>query len=46
MLLPDGAPVPPRVERLPNDPAKLRRLCERLAAQGDLRPCYVAITAT
>jgi transposase len=41
-VLPEGAPVPIRVERLPNDVAKLRRLCERLAAQGDLRACYEA----
>ncbi len=41
-VLPEGAPAPGRVERLPNDLAKLRRLCERLAAQGDLRACYEA----
>jgi transposase len=41
-VLPAGAPAPIRVERLPNDLAKLRRFCERLAAQGDLRACYEA----
>jgi len=41
-VLPAGAPAPTRVERLPNDLAKLRRFCERLAAQGDLRACYEA----
>ncbi len=41
-VLPAGAPAPTRLERLPNDLAKLRRFCERLAAQGDLRACYEA----
>jgi len=41
-VLPEGAPAPTRVERLPNDVAKLRRFCERLAAQGELRACYEA----
>src|SRR3970282_1717470 len=41
-VLPEGAPAPTRVERLPNDVAKLRRFCERLAARGDLRACYEA----
>jgi len=41
-VLPEGAPAPSRVERLPNDLAKLRRFCERLAAEGDLRACYEA----
>jgi len=41
-VLPAGAPAPTRVERLPNDLAKLRRFCERLAAQGDVRACYEA----
>jgi len=27
-VLPEGAPAPIQVERLPNDVAKLRRLCE------------------
>jgi transposase len=41
-VLPEGAPAPIRVERLPSDLAKLRRFCERLAAEGDLRACYEA----
>jgi len=41
-VLPEGAPAPSRVERLPNDLAKLRRFCERLAAEGELRACYEA----
>lgn len=41
-VLPAGAPAPTRVERLPNDLAKLRRFCERPAAQGELRACYEA----
>ena len=41
-VLPEGAPAPTRVERLPNDVAKLRRFCERLAARGALRACYEA----
>jgi hypothetical protein len=36
-VLPAGAPAPTRVERLPNDLAKLRPFCERLAAQGEPR---------
>jgi hypothetical protein len=35
-VLPADAPTPTRVERLPNDPAKLRRYCARLA--GDAPP--------
>jgi len=41
-VLPDGAPAPTRVDRLPNDLGKLRRYCERLAEQGELRACYEA----
>lgn len=41
-VLPDGAPVPTRVDRLPNDLGKLRRYCDRLAEQGELRACYEA----
>jgi len=41
-VLPEGAPAPTRVERLPTDVAKLRRFCERLAAQGEVRACYEA----
>ena len=41
-VLPDDAPAPTRVDRLPNDLGKLRRYCERLAEQGELRACYEA----
>ena len=41
-VLPDGAPAPTRVDRLPNDLGKLRRYCERLAEEGELRACYEA----
>ena len=41
-VLPAGAPAPTRVDKLPNDPAKLRRYVDRLAAQGTLRLCYEA----
>lgn len=38
-VLPAGAAAPTRVDTLPNDPAKLRRYLDRLAAQGTLRCC-------
>lgn len=41
-VLPADAPTPTRVERLPNDLAKLRRYCARLAGEGELRACYEA----
>lgn len=41
-VLPAGATAPTRVERLPNDLAKLRRFCERLGAPGMVRACYEA----
>lgn len=41
-VLPDDAPTPTRVDRLPNDLPKLHRYCERLAEQGELRACYEA----
>jgi transposase len=41
-VLPDHAPAPTRVDRLPNDLTKLRRYCDRLAEQGELRACYEA----
>lgn len=41
-VLPDGAPAPTRLDRLPNDLAKLRRYCDRLAKQGELSVCYEA----
>src|SRR3990172_5962232 len=45
-VLPGDAVAPTRVERLPNDLAKLRRFCERLAVQGEVRACYEASVAT
>jgi transposase len=41
-VLPSGALAPTRVEKLPNDLAKIRRFCERLATEGPLRACYEA----
>lgn len=41
-VLPDQAAAPARVDRLPNDLGKLRRYCDRLAEQGELRACYEA----
>lgn len=41
-VLPSAAAVPTRVERLPNDLVKLRRLLARLAREGDLWACYEA----
>jgi transposase len=41
-VLPSGTKAPTRVERLPNDLAKLKRLLDRLAAGGELRACYEA----
>jgi transposase len=41
-VLPEQASAPTRVDRLPNDLAKLRRYCDRLAEQGELRACYEA----
>src|SRR6266545_6633863 len=41
-VLPDGTPAPTRLDRLPNDLAKLHRYCDRLAEQGELRACYEA----
>jgi hypothetical protein len=38
-VLPSDAIAPTRVERLPNDLAKLRRFCERLRSQGEVRAC-------
>ena len=43
-VLPEGAIAPTRVERLPNDLAKLRRFCERLGAPGAVRACYTPAT--
>ena len=41
-VLPAAAPAPTHIDKLPNDPAKLRRYFDRLAAQGTLRLCYEA----
>jgi len=42
-VLPGDAVAPTRVERLPNDLAKLRRFCERLTTGGGgIRACYEA----
>lgn len=41
-VLPADAPAPTRVDRLPNDLARLRRYLARLAQAGTLRLCYEA----
>lgn len=41
-VLPGDAATPERVERLPNDLARMRRWCTRMAARGELRACYEA----
>lgn len=41
-VLPETAKAPTRLERLPNDLAKLRRWLDRLARDGELRACYEA----
>ncbi|MBA2687349.1 MAG: transposase, partial [Gemmatimonadaceae bacterium] len=41
-VLPAGAKVPTRLERLPNDLPKLKRFLDRLAEDGELRACYEA----
>jgi len=41
-VLPSGAKTPTRLERLPNDLAKLKRFLDRLARDGELRACYEA----
>ena len=41
-VLRGGAMAPTRVERLPNDLAKLKRFCERLRTQGEVHACYEA----
>ncbi len=41
-VLPGGALAPTRVEKLPNDLAKIRRFCERQAREGTVRACYEA----
>ncbi|HEY5552948.1 MAG TPA: IS110 family transposase [Opitutaceae bacterium] len=41
-VLPEGAAAPTRIDKYPNDLARLRRVCERLAKDGELRACYEA----
>jgi transposase len=41
-VLPAEAAVPDRIDRLPNDPTRLRRYFQRLATHGELRACYEA----
>jgi len=41
-VLPSTAPTPSRVERLPNDLAKLQRFIARVAREGEIRACYEA----
>jgi len=41
-ILPSQAAAPTRVERLPNDFLKLKRILERAARDGEVRACYEA----
>jgi negative regulator of sigma E activity len=41
-VLPEQARAPERVERLPNDLAKVRRWFSRMAQRGAVRACYEA----
>jgi hypothetical protein len=41
-VLSAGAKSPTHVDRLPNDPAKLKRYIARVARQGEIRSCYEA----
>lgn len=41
-VLPRHAPRPTQLERVPNDLAKLKRMLDRMARQGELRACYEA----
>ena len=41
-VLPAGAKTATRVDRLPYDPAKLKRYLERVSRDGELRACYEA----
>jgi transposase len=41
-VLPEAAPAPTRMERLPNDLVKLKRFLARLAETGEIRACYEA----
>ena len=41
-VLPEGAAAPTRIDRYPNDFAKLRKVFTRHAQEGTLRACYEA----
>jgi len=41
-ILPEGAAAPTRIDRYPNDFAKLRKVFARHAQEGELRACYEA----
>lgn len=41
-VLPGDAAAPTRVDRLPNDLAKLKRFIDRLADNAEIRACYEA----
>jgi transposase len=41
-VLPAGARTPARVDRLPNDLAKLKRFLDRVSREGEVRACYEA----
>jgi transposase len=41
-VLPEHGSEPTQVERLPNEPRKLRRFFDRLGREGEIRSCYEA----
>jgi transposase len=41
-VLPEGAKAPTRLEKLVNDPSKLKKWLDRVAREGELRACYEA----
>lgn len=41
-VLPEGAPEPTVVKRLPNKAAKIRRWLARMSRQGEVWACYEA----
>lgn len=41
-VLPEGAHVPTRLDRLPNDVGKLKQWLDRVAREGEIRACYEA----
>ena len=41
-ILPADASVPTRTDKYPNEFAKLRKVFERLAKDGEIRACYEA----